>query len=350
MAKQVGQWFHYSGAVHMHTTESDGTKTLEEVIQIGREVGLDFMMFSDHMTLAHRERGGEGIYGDTLAVIGYEHNDATDCHHYLLFESPVVYPRDFTPKQYVAAGAADNAIGIMAHPDEIRDRMPNYPPYPWLDWDVKGFTGLELWNQMSEWMEKLTPYNKLLMSLSPRKSMIGPTDRILRKWDELNMTGRCVGIAGADAHAFPVYLGPLKIEIFPYKVHFRALRTNIILSQPLSKDLIPAKQQLYSALRDCRVYNANIRWGEADDFLFTVSNGQAAAVSGDDIKLIPDHTNLAVSLPDTATIKVVHDGRYVHQSAGKKLELAVALPGMYRVEAWKGKRGWIFSNHIRVSQ
>ncbi|HEX2896734.1 MAG TPA: PHP domain-containing protein, partial [candidate division Zixibacteria bacterium] len=164
MAKKIGDWYNYSGAIHMHTTESDGTKPLEEVVAIGQKAGLDFMLFTDHMTLSLRDAGKEEFYGKTLVIIGYEHNDPQDKNHYLIFQSPRVYDEKFSVKQYVSAAAQDSAIGIMAHPDEIRDRLVEYPPYPWTDWSVEGFTGIELWNQMSEWMEKLTRFNKLLMS------------------------------------------------------------------------------------------------------------------------------------------------------------------------------------------
>ena len=40
MPRSVGRWYQYTGAVHIHTTESDGTKPLEEVVAIGRQVGL----------------------------------------------------------------------------------------------------------------------------------------------------------------------------------------------------------------------------------------------------------------------------------------------------------------------
>ncbi len=104
MAVKIGDCYCYSGAIHIHTTESDGTKTLEEVVALGQEVGLDFMMFSDHMTLSNREMGKEGFYGDTLVTVGYEHNDGQDIHHYLLFGTPGVYPADMNVRDYVAAG------------------------------------------------------------------------------------------------------------------------------------------------------------------------------------------------------------------------------------------------------
>ncbi len=349
MGKKVGEWYQYSGAIHIHTTESDGTKSFEEVTAIGRSVGLDFMLFSDHMTLVHREADREGYYGKTLVLVGYEHNDLDEKHHYLLFESPRVYPEDMTPKEYVAAGAADGAIGIMAHPDEIRDRMERFPPYPWEDWSVEGYTGIEIWNQMSEWMERLTPFNYPLMAFSPRKSMRGPTDRILCKWDELNMDRRVLGIASVDAHAFKIDVWPISnVEIFPYKVHFKCLRTHIILDEPLSPKFETAKAQLYGALRSCRCFSSNMRWGSADKFSFYAENDSARATCGDEIP-IGDNCRLVVKLPARATLNLVHNGQTVVHTNTKELDFQATQPGIYRVEAWKGKRGWIFSNHIRVT-
>ena len=349
MIKQLGQWFCYTGAVHIHTTESDGTKPIDEVIAIGKRAGLDFMMFADHMNLNNRDNHKEGLYGSTLVVIGYEHNDINDEHHFLVFDSSKVYDDDLDARGYVKACHDDNAIGILAHPDEIRDSLKDYPPYPWRDWSFDNYTGIELWNQMSEWMEKLTHFNKLLMSFSPRKSMTGPTDRILKKWDDLNMTGKYVGIASVDAHAFPVKVGPLKVEIFPYKVHFRALRTHIILPEKMSDDFETAKNQLYQALRDCRVFISNMRWGEADRFEFYLKNESELAVCGGHISS-PENVTLTVNLPDRATLNVIHNGNTILRTNTRHLELNNIRDGLYRVEAYKGKRGWIFSNHIRVGK
>ncbi|MEW5994451.1 MAG: histidinol-phosphatase [Candidatus Zixiibacteriota bacterium] len=347
MGRKVGNWYHYSGAVHIHTTESDGTKSLEEIIRIGQEVGLDFMMFADHMTLGCRERGGEGMYGKTLVVIGYEHNDQDDIHHYLFFGSPRVYPDNMTPKEYVAAGAADGAIGIMAHPDEIRNRLDRFPPYPWKDWSVDGYTGLEIWNQMSEWMEQLTRYNLLPMAFSPRKSLVAPTDRILRKWDELNMTRKVAGIAGPDAHAFKFPIGPITVEIFPYKVHFKCLRTHIILSEPMSTDFETARSRLYDAIRDCRLYFSNMRWGNADSFWFYAARSDEQVPSGGQLDS-PDGVHMHIRTPSRATLRLIHNGKVALETLSDRLTYRVTEPGIYRAEAWKGRRGWIFSNHIRI--
>lgn len=347
MGRKVDDWYQYSGAIHIHTTESDGTKPLEDVVEIGRKADLDFMMFADHMTLSNRERGGEGFYGETLVVIGYEHNDEADTHHYLLFDSPRVYPANMSAREYVAAGAADGALGILAHPDEIRDTLEEFPPYPWHDWSIEGYTGLEVWNQMSEWMERLTRWNKLPMAFSPRKSMVGPTDRILKKWDELNIDGRFVGVAGVDAHEFQIKLGPFTVPVFPYKVHFHSLRTHILLREPLSSEFTQARGQLYQALRDCRVFFSNMRWGSADGFSFYASNDHGTATSGEELN-IAGGAQLQASLPHESTMRVIHNGKQVLCVEGTELHHAVTDPGIYRLECWRNGRGWIFSNHIRL--
>ena len=347
MTNKAGNYYHYSGVVHVHTTESDGTRTLEEVAEIGGQVGLDFIMFTDHMNLNNRDQGKEGFYGKTLAVVGYEHNDLDDNNHYLVFDSPAVYPKDSTVAEYVRAASQDGALGIIAHPDEIRDRMGKYPPYPWTDWTVDGFQGIELWNQMSEWMEKLTPSNKLLMAFSPRKSMIGPTERILKAWDEISLKRKCAGIACTDAHAFPIKIGPLTVEIFPYKVHFKSLRTYIILHEPLSQDFKCAKQQLFDAIRECRLFLANLRWGDAASFQFLAEQGDKTITAGEHVDT-HEGVSLKVSLPSSAEVRMIHNGRLVREATTDHLTYRVANPGLYRVEAWKGKRAWIFSNHIRI--
>src|SRR5512143_2874220 len=104
---KIDNWYYYAGVIHVHTTESDGTKSLEEVTAIAGEVGLDFVMFTDHMTLSNRDAGKEGFYNGTLAVVGYEHNDPEDNNHYLVFDSPAVYPRDMTAAEYVRAASRD---------------------------------------------------------------------------------------------------------------------------------------------------------------------------------------------------------------------------------------------------
>ncbi len=336
-----------TGAIHMHTTESDGSLPLEEVVTIGQEAGLDFLVFTDHMTISNRENGKEKMYGKLLVVVGYEHNDQLDHHHYLLLDSPKVYDARLSAKEYVAAGAKDNAIGILAHPDEIRNKLKQFPPYPWDDWTVEGFTGIELWNQMSEWMEKLTWWNKLPMALWPKRTWIGPTDRILKKWDELSQARKVLGMFGVDAHSFPRNLGPIKFRLFSYKLHFQSLRNHIILDSPLAKGYATAKKQFLDALRDCRVFCSNHLLGDASSFAFSAISGADKVTCGGSIA-DSKQVRLQIALPKAADLRILHNGAVIYRNSVTSIELPVKEPGLYRVEAWQGERMWILSNHIRI--
>ena len=162
------------------------------------------------------------------------------------------------------------------------------------------------------------------------------------------MQRKVAGIASVDAHAFSFKFGPLTVEVFPYKVHFKCLRTHIILPQPLSEDFETAQKQLFDAIRDCRLYFSNMRWGVADRFEFCAQNASEKVVCGGYLPSVDD-TKLLVKLPARATVKLIHNGQKCLETFTDRVEYRVTQPGIYRVEAWKGKRGWIFSNHIRVA-
>jgi hypothetical protein len=337
----------YVGCIHIHTTDSDGTKTLEEVAEIASSLKLDFVLVSDHMTLKAKEEDKEGFYKSTLVLVGYEHNDMDDCNHYLLFGTESVLPKNMTPMEYVAEGRRQGALGIIAHPDEIRPRLGKYPSYPWLAWDAEGFDGIEIWNQMSEWMENLKPYNKLKMVFSPRRFMRSPTDRILQKWDELNISRKVAGLGAVDVHGFPYRFGPVRITIFPYKVQFKSLRTHVLLKEPLSPDSSLACGQVYDAIRDCRLFVSNYRWGDASGFRFEARRDSEMAISGGHLSSFHD-SFLIIYTPERGTIRLIGNGRKIVEIIGKELVFKPTENGIYRAEVFKKDRGWIFSNHIRI--
>ncbi len=349
MIKDKSGNYHYTGCIHMHTLDSDGTATHEEVIALGAEVGLDFLLFTDHMTLKSR-KAQSGYHGSLLAIVGYEHNDPADKNHFLVFDSPAVYGTELSAREYVAKCAADNALGIIAHPDEKRPEDGKYPPYQWLDWSVEGYHGIELWNQMSEWMERLDeagPIGKVALLFSPRKFMKAPPPETLRHWDTANQKRPVVGIAGVDAHAFPYQLGPKEVTIFPYKVHFRSLQNHIILTEPLSKDPKAAQRQLLGALRSCQLYFSNRRRGDASGFQFIVRAGGNTAICGGALES-PDDSRLFVKTPHSAEIRLIHNGAVILRVHSDELEYSPSQTGLYRIEVLRNGFGWIYSNHIRI--
>jgi len=346
MVKSDG-YFEYQGCIHIHTTESDGTKSIDEVTAIASDVELDFILISDHMTLNSRDAGKELYYKNTLVLIGYEHNDNEDINHYLLFDTKNVLGRNLKASEYVAEGKRQGALGIIAHPDEIRPRHARYPSYPWLAWDAIGFDAIEIWNQMSEWMENLSSMNWLKMLFSPRKSLDSPTGRILDRWDSLNRQGKIAGLAAIDVHAHPYRFGPFRITIFPYKVQFRSLRTHLLLTEELSREIPIARRQIYEAIRDCRVFVSNFRWGDASGFKFMARRGAQEAIAGGSVDSYKDAI-IQVQTPNKAKIRLIGNGERLVEIDASNLEYKPKQNGLYRVEVLKRNKGWIYSNHIRI--
>ncbi|NIM98049.1 MAG: hypothetical protein GTO24_08230, partial [candidate division Zixibacteria bacterium] len=56
----------YRGAIHIHSTYSDGKGTIEEIAASARQVGLDFVITPDHDTLAPLTDGKEGWHDGVL--------------------------------------------------------------------------------------------------------------------------------------------------------------------------------------------------------------------------------------------------------------------------------------------
>jgi len=337
-------WHEYVGVSHIHTTDSDGSKPISEIIKIGQEIGLDFLFFSDHMTLRSLQLGLEGWHEKTFVLIGYEIHDQTNKNHYLAFDMNEVLSCELTPQEYVKEINQKGGLGIIAHPDETRV-LPQFPPYPWTAWDAEGFDGIEIWNQMSEWMEGINRLNQLKMFVSPRKALRSPTPKILRIWDELNQKRKIFGISGVDVHAHPYRIGPFKLIIFPYKVQFKSLRTHLLLDTPLSSDNQIAKKQIIDAMKNCQLFISNYRWGDAKGFSFYAKSKNQIAKIGESISFSEDVT-LIIKTPQKCQIRLLHNGTIVSESVGKNLEYSAKEPGIYRVEAYVHKKGWIFSNHI----
>jgi hypothetical protein len=344
--KDEAGWHEYVGVTHIHSTDSDGSKSVPEIIEIGQKLRLDFLLFADHMTLNSLHLGLEGWHGETFVLIGYEIHDPNNVNHFLAFDVEEVLPGELPAEEYVAAVKRMGGLGIIAHPDESRD-LPQFPPYPWTAWDAKGFDGIEIWNQMSEWMEGINRFNQLKMFLSPRRYLTSPTAKTLRIWDELNRERKVCGISGVDVHAHPYKLGPFTFIIFPYKVQFQSLRLHLVLKEPLSPDNMQARKQVIEAIRECHLFISNYRRGDARGFSFFAESAGRFARAGDSVSL-KGEVRMQVRTPRECKIKLLRDGELILERKGDSLECSARRPGNYRVEAYRGKKGWIFSNHIRV--
>ena len=335
------------GVIHIHSDYSDGSKTIEEIAQIGERAGLDFLMFTDHKTLKPLHDGYQRYHGKIAVLIGYEIEDPNDENHYLAFGLQDTVKRGARAAEYVEEVRKAEGLGIIAHPDEIRNAFPQYPSFPWNAWELDGYDGLEIWNHISAWMESLKPINMLKMAIMPRRSLRGPTARVLKKWDEIAKSRPVAGIGSSDVHAHLYRKGPIRLTIFPYKVQFRSIRTHLLLDEPLSHDIIIARNQIFDAIRKCRVFISNYRWGDAGGFEFYAESDGRIYRIGDN-PVFSRGMTLHMSSPKTARVTLIKDGNPHFVNSCSSLEFPVPSDGLYRVELSINRRGWIYSNHIRI--
>jgi len=344
----------YTGIIHLHSGYSfDGRTPLPEILAQADRCGLDFLILTDHSTLRAREDGFEGWQGRTLLIVGEE--IAPRFNHYLAFRMPhPVSAGGFppTPQHVIDEVRNQGGIGFIAHPDHEGTELFHVKPYPWTDWSVTGYTGLGIWDFMTDWQNSLTNYPRALLSYAfPALLLKGPSPDTLARWDILAQERRIVGIGELDNHNTRVRFLGLDFPVFPFGRVFDLVRTHLLTPAPLSGDSGADIAALLDALENGHAYVALDHDRPAAGFSLAVTEGGRTATMGDDFTL-ERRAELTVRLPHRARIRIIRNGACWLQADQAEFAVPIDAPGVYRIEAllrvlgrW---RPWIFSNPIYI--
>lgn len=346
--------FEAVGAIHLHSDFSDGALPIPEIAGIAEKKPLDFLMFTDHHTLEPKRRGLEGWYGDVLVLIGYEINDQDDRNHYLAFRLDEEVGDELEAAEYVRRVKKAGGFGVIAHPAEKRNFSDAYPPYPWTAWDVSGFDGIEIWNHLSEWVEGVTRSNFFWRMIHPLSSIRYPAWETLERWDRLNQKQRIVGLGGIDVHGHRIKIfGFIPKEIYPYKVQLRSILTHVFLEQHLKEfgksSFENAEEMLFQALLAGRCCVVNHRVGDGRGFRFWVEEGGQEHFMGSRLRSKGSCRFYAFS-PLEGDIRLLRDGKIVRRSISDRIQYDTDEPGVYRIEIFRKRRGWIYANPIVLTE
>ncbi|MDQ7030639.1 MAG: CehA/McbA family metallohydrolase [Ardenticatenia bacterium] len=335
------------GVLHIHTTYSDGTGRVSDVAQAAKRAGLRWIIITDHDDL--RAATETGWYDGVAVLAGYE--ITPERNHYLVCGLDEVIPHTLPPAEYVRLVAEKGGLGFVAHPDE-QVTHEYTRPFRWDDWSLRGFTGIELWNYMSEWIERYSRRRRYVNYFFPQLVIKGPTPATLAWWDRLAVEGwRPTGVVGADVHATKVRALGRTWEVFPYERVFRTLTDYLVLDRPLEAEFTAAASQILDALRAGRVIMANRTWGEAAGVRFEahLPDGRQFTV-GDEVPAVAPVT-LLVHVPRRAHITLYRNGVPVTRVAGRTtLRMTTHDSGHYRVEARRWGHLWILTNHIHLGE
>jgi len=330
----------YAGNIHIHTRFSDGTGTVAQVIRAAQAAGLDFIIITDHRSLAARQH--QGWYNKLLVLAGEELGGNTG--HYLGLGLTRLSQATL-PREMIQAVAARGGLGIIAHPHDVK--------LPWPDWGVTGFDGISLWNSASQWRAAMqNPWHWPVCLPFPTVTLTAPPLPTRMLWDSLHRPDRLMpAIGSSDAHAFGFRPCGLPLVILSYRMLFRAINTHVLLRQPLTGRTGDDERLILAALRRGSSFIANHRQGQAKGFRFWAEGNGRAWPIGD---TAPQGSvrRLRVILPGRGRIVLLRDGRELDSAYGRELCTREVPAGIYRVEVYRdaGRRwGWIFSNPIRLA-
>jgi len=352
--------YEYSGNLHTHSVYSDGHGQHQDIAHAAIQAGLDFVIVTDHNVWVQGMDGYRYLEGKrTLLLTGEEIHDTQrepQKNHLLVYETRAELASFATdPQNLLDEINARMGLAFLAHPFDPAAPLFHEDDLSWEAWEVQGFTGIELWNFMSEFKSKLSSLPRaLFFAFNPDSIGVGPFPQVLERWDHLLTSGRrVVAIGGSDAHALPARMGPLKQTIFPYEYLFRTVNTHVLLDEPLSGETARDRKAIFTALRDGSAFVGYDLPAPTRGFRFQALGESEQIGMGGELAVKLGVT-LQIHIPAPAVVRLIRSGEEIASWQG--IETAVQTvrePGVYRVEVhlpFRGRmRGWIYSNPIYLS-
>ena len=354
-------YIEYMGNMHMHTPYSDGEATHAQIADAALAANLDFVIVTDHNILVS---GIEGYYGDSdhgyvLLLTGEEIHDRTrqpQVNHCLVYNAPQEMSQFATnPQKLIDEVNALKGLTFLAHPSDKRIAWRDSSSIAWVDWEISGYTGIEIWNYMSCFKDVIeTPLKTMRRIFEPEKAVIGPRQATLELWDRLLATGqRVVGIGNSDAHGTVFRMGPIKHIIFPYDYLFNCVNTHILSASSFIGDVDHDANLIYTSLAKGHAFVSYQIVGKAKGFRFTAQDGRGGVAQMGESLRVGRGVTIQIIAPQRAHIKLICHGKVIASEKNvENLTKVVLQPGAYRVEVWKQFQGkercWILSNPIYI--
>jgi len=336
--------------IHVHSTFSDGTASVEELCESARATGRDVVLLTDHDTLGARRAGLEGWHGSVLLGVGVEISSRGG--HYLAFGVDRELPRKRLDESEIpAAVRAQGGVGFAAHPFSAGAQMSHRlgRPHGWAALEDDGLAGIELWSLMTDAAEAWrTPWQAIAYVRDPERFLDGPPAHHLSAWDRLCAVRRVVAIGGLDAHQHGRRIGRRLISPMRNERYFGLLSTYVLCRRPPSGDGDADLDEVYASLREgCCFLSVDAiapgrgfrYWAEGSGDLALLGEQRPAGV-----------WTLRAALPRRARVTLLRDGTAIADASTAAFEHTVDMPGAYRVEARLPFRGrerlWLLSNPI----
>jgi hypothetical protein len=344
-----GALFDASCVAHVHSTYSDGTATVPELLDAAAASGRDALLLTDHDTLEARDDGWEGRHGSVLLIVGTEISPKAG--HVLAFDTDAQIDHAGREEaQILAELERCGGFAFIAHPFSQGARMSRRiaPPHGWSSLDAGGYAGIELWSLVTDSAESWrSPREAIAFMRDPERHIQGPPQSHLQAWDALCQLRKVAALGGLDAHQSGVRIRNRVVSPMPNERYFGLFGTHLLTRAPLGDDPGVDRTLLLDALREGRSYLALDFVGDPRGFEVWAENGDRAEMGE---RANGEEWTLRVRTSARAELRLVRDGKLVRREFSKSLDHTTAESGVYRVEAWRTERGcdrlWIVSNPI----
>ncbi len=340
----------YAGVFHIHTTGSDGTGSIYDVVEAGHRANADFLVISDHGSVSYRTEGFERWYGKLLVLVAQEVTPRLN-HLVAMGLDEVVEPQDDHDIEGHIEKVADlNGLAIAVHPHHhphYRRRFWKVIAVPWENWNRPEIGGVELWSYMADWVHPINLFNPVSMIYyikRPDRAIQGPSVSVIKEWDAITQHRRMPALGGVDAHARKDPLGIFCV--FPYEFIFKTIRTHIIAPEFTGR-LKDDEKIVMDAFRQGHCYISYDWLRDARGFTFECNGPNDRWIMGDELQFT-DGLELNARLPIRTHIRLIQNGNTVLEKERERLDFKVEGPGVFRIEARLNNRPWIYSNPIYI--
>ena len=332
-----------TGALHVHTSRSDGWGSLDDVAQAAAAAGLQFVVITDH---GDASRAPEApAYRHGVLCIDAVEVSATGGHVIALgLWEAAPFPLGGEARDVVEDIHRFGGRAVAAHMDSVKEDL-RWTASPALA------DGVEWLNLDSEWRRHpiagLGPsVGRLLLRPSETvATLFGDGRELLQSWDRLMQVRDVFSIAAVDAHT----------RVPSYESLFRSVTQTVLLEAPLSGQAADDARRIVAALsagRSFSVIRAFVDAPHAFEFSATSAAGVRAGIG----ERIAASANVALraTVPaaiEGATVELLHNGSSIAKQNGA-LDHTASAPGAYRVQVTLPDRvaPWIVSNAIYAGQ
>jgi len=337
------KWVERTGALHVHSRYSDGSGTVQEILQAARTAGLDFVVLTDHDSLAAAREGWAGRHDGVVLAVAPEITPKRVGHYLAMNVRQCLGYARMDLRRALDGVRSQGGYALVAHPAGKRRLSLKINHAPWREWAHPAVRGLEIWSYMHDWVDGVVWWrfsSAYEFWKYPERRVRGPDPAVVRLWDRLGRTRRMVGLVGLDCHARAVPLTGVKV--FPYERAFRLVRNHIFVRE---RDWETDPQAaLWEALAQGRLFMAHDILADAEGARCEgVLPGGSTLQMGEEAPYRPGIV-LRLRLPRPAEIRWFAEGRCRLMVHDRSLTARPAGPGVYRFEAWLDGRPWLFTN------